>query len=40
MNIYSHVVPALRKEAADQMDAALKPVANRVANISSVVKPN
>jgi integrase len=24
MNTYSHVVPALRKDAADQMDAALK----------------
>lgn len=25
MNLYSHVVPALRKEAAEQMDAILKP---------------
>jgi integrase len=32
MNTYSHVVPALRKDAADQMDAALKtPVATSVA---------
>jgi integrase len=34
MNTYSHVVPALKKEAADQMDAALKtpePVATSVA---------
>lgn len=27
MNLYSHVVPALRKKAADQMDAVLKPLA-------------
>jgi integrase len=40
MNIYSHLVPALRKEAADQMDAVLKPVANVVANIPSNPKPN
>jgi len=25
MNTYSHVVPALRKETADQMDKTLKP---------------
>jgi len=34
MNLYSHVVPALRKEAADQMDAIFqpkKPVATSVA---------
>ena len=34
MNTYSHVVPALRKEAANQMDAILtasKPVATSVA---------
>jgi integrase len=38
MNTYSHVVPALRKEAADQMDAVLKPaepVATTVATKSS-----
>ncbi len=31
MNTYSHVVPALRKDAADKMDAALKPAADPVA---------
>jgi integrase len=32
MNTYSHVVPALRKDAADQMDAALKGAGeNRIA---------
>jgi hypothetical protein len=34
MNTYSHVVPALMKEAANQMDAALKtpePVTNTFA---------
>lgn len=38
MNTYSHVVPALRKEAANQMDAALKtpePVATTVATKTS-----
>ena len=39
MNTYSHVVPALRKEAADQMDAALTPVATRVATSAPEVKP-
>lgn len=27
MNTYSHVVPALRKDAAEKMDAALTPAA-------------
>jgi integrase len=31
MNTYSHVVPALRKDAADRMDAILKPAPNPVA---------
>jgi hypothetical protein len=38
MNTYSHVVPALMKEAANQMDAALKtpePVATNVATNSA-----
>jgi len=33
MNTYSYVVPALRKDAAEQMDAALQtPVATSVSN--------
>jgi integrase len=31
MNTYSHVVPALQKDAADQMEAILKPVSSPVA---------
>ena len=33
MNTYSHVIPPLRNEVADQMDAALAPVATRVATL-------
>jgi integrase len=47
MNLYSHVVPSLRKEAAEQMDAALKPtepvatpVAMSVANNPPVARLN
>jgi integrase len=47
MNLYSHVVPALRKEAAQRMDAALKPteplatpVAAPVAAPASPSRPN
>jgi integrase len=42
MNTYSHVIPALQKEAADRMDAALtpSPVANAVANGASSGRPN
>ena len=39
MNTYSHVVPALRKEAANQMDAILtrpEPVATSVTTKSPV----
>jgi integrase len=39
MNLYSHVVPALRKEAAEQMDAALKPHSEPVAT-SVATKPS
>lgn len=39
MNTYSHLVPALRKEAAEAMEAALTPVANAVANNAPAVKP-
>jgi integrase len=31
MNTYSHVVPALREEAADQMEAVLNPIPKPVA---------
>lgn len=34
MNTYSHVVPELRKEAAAQMDAILKPVATVMATVT------
>jgi len=43
MNTYSHVVPALRKEAADQMDEILRPpdhVATTVAAIQAARIPN
>ncbi len=44
MNIYSHVVPALRKDAADQMEAILnppeKPVATTVATKPTSVVSN
>ena len=44
MNTYSHVIPALRNEVADQMDAALAPVATQVATLQPLsrgeVAPN
>ncbi|MBZ5727443.1 MAG: site-specific integrase [Acidobacteriia bacterium] len=40
MNTYSHVVPALQKDAAEKMNAILTPVANAVANSAPAVKPN
>ena len=43
MNTYSHVVPSLMKEAANQMDAALKtpePVATTVATKTPAIGPN
>jgi integrase len=40
MNTYSHVVPALRQEAAAQMNAILTPVAASVATYASAAKPN
>lgn len=44
MNLYSHVVPALRKDAADKMEAALnppsKPVATSVATKPTSGSPN
>ena len=33
MNTYSHVIPSLRNEFADQMDAAFAPVATQVATL-------
>jgi integrase len=39
MNTYSHVVPALRREAADKIDAILNPVAQLVAQASPSPKP-
>jgi integrase len=40
MNIYSHLVPALRKDAADQMEGILNPVATTVATKSGNPLPN
>jgi integrase len=40
MNTYSHVVPALRREAADKMDAILNPVAQFVAQLPDAPTPN
>jgi len=40
MNTYSHVVPTLRKEAAEQMDAILTPVATTVATKPPIPKLN
>ncbi len=39
MNTYSHVVPELRKEAAAQMDAILKPVATGMATVTKNPQP-
>ena len=39
MNTYSHVVPELRKETADRMDAILKHVAGVIATASKHHKP-
>jgi hypothetical protein len=32
MNTYSHVIPAMQREAANQMDAIFDPVASSVAS--------
>lgn len=40
MNLYSHVIPALRKEAADKMDEILNPVAVSVAVKAGLAKTN
>ncbi len=40
MNTYSHVVPALKREAADQIDAILRPVAQVVAQVEPAKKAN
>lgn len=40
MNTYSHVIPALKKEAANQMDAILNPVATVVATVGKTEKVN
>ena len=34
MNTYSHVIPAMQREAASQMDAIFDPVASSVASKS------
>jgi hypothetical protein len=40
MNIYSHVVRALKREPADQMDAILNPVPQIVAQVEPAKKAN
>ena len=35
MNTYSHVVPALQREAADKMDEVFEPAATRVATLGA-----
>lgn len=40
MNIYSHVIPAVKKDVADQMDAILKPVASTLASSDASKKLN
>jgi integrase len=40
MNIYSHVIPAVKKDVANQMDAILKPVASNLASSDASKKLN
>jgi integrase len=40
MNTYSHVIPALRKEAADKMEEILRPMAMVEATVGAQTKPN
>lgn len=39
VNVYAHVLPAMKKEAANQMDALLGPVASRLASNANHNKP-
>ena len=40
MNTYSHVIPAMKQDVADQIDQILTPVATPVATSGSTAKPN
>jgi hypothetical protein len=40
MNNYSHVIPAMLQDTANQMDAIVSPVATRVATWGKTVEPN
>jgi integrase len=40
MNTYSHVVPALRRDAAKKVDAILNPVSIALSNVAAGPKPN
>ena len=37
MNLYAHVIPAMRKEVADQMDAIFAPVATKSEPVATSV---
>jgi integrase len=40
MNLYAHLYPEAKREAADRMDAILKPVATSLATLGDFTKPN
>jgi integrase len=40
MNLYAHLYPEAKREAADRMDALLSPVAQFVAQSAEITKPN
>ncbi len=39
-NLYSHVLPSLKEDAADQMDAVLNPLASSLASSGDTARPN
>jgi integrase len=39
-NIYAHVLPAMRRDAATQMDSILAPMASSLASTAPTVKSN